>query len=362
MPWLSATAMTLAAQVDDARLTEVCRAGEGTNPVCATVLRLTDSSLLARLAGAVVPPVVEIVLIAVLAYVANRLVRRFIKRSVRGMTHKGIARLGALRQKGLLADTGPLDMARAEMRTETIGGVLRSVATFTIWILALFMMLGAVNVQLGPLIAGAGIAGIALGFGAQNLVKDFLSGIFMLVEDQYGIGDIVDVGEASGTVEGISLRSTRLRDVDGTVWHVPNGEIRRVGNKSQQWSRALLDVGVAYDTDIPTAVSVLERVANDLREDPEWGPQILEQPEVWGVERFDADQITIRMVIQTQPLRQFAVNRELRARIKAAFDQAGIEIPLPQRTVWLRHDERADADSGDGRRARARPEGSGQAS
>ncbi|MDP8928173.1 MAG: mechanosensitive ion channel family protein [Actinomycetota bacterium] len=354
MSELLAAALTLAADVDEAQVAAICQTEEGANAVCAAVLRLTESTLLARIAGAVVPPVLEILLIVVLASLASRLVRRLIKRSVRSMAQTGIAKLGALRHKGLLSDTGPLNVARAEMRTETIGGVLRSVATFVIWTLALFMVLGAVGVELGPLIAGAGIAGIALGFGAQNLVKDFLSGIFMLVEDQYGLGDIIDVGEAAGTVEGISLRSTRLRDVDGTAWHVPNGEIRRVGNKSQQWSRALLDIGVAYDTDIPFAISVLKRVADELHDDPEWGPQILEEPEVWGVERFDADQITLRMVLQTQPLKQFAVSRELRARIKAAFDEVGIEIPLPQRTVWVRSGELARGDGKDGEAAPSR--------
>src|SRR5690606_29200479 len=129
----------------------------------------------------------------------------------------------------------------------------------------------------------------------QSLVKDFLSGIFMIIEDQYGVGDVIDVGEAVGTVEGLTLRTTRLRSVDGAVWHVPNGEIRRVGNMSQQWSRALLDIEVAYGTDIAHARSVIAAVADEVFRAPEWTTKILEQPEIWGVERLGADGIAIRL-------------------------------------------------------------------
>src|SRR5690606_4989578 len=135
--------------------------------------------------------------------------------------------------------------------------VLRSVASLVIWVAAVFVAVGSLrttNIELGPLIAGAGIVGVALGFGAQSLVKDFLTGLFMLIEDQYGVGDIVDVGPATGVVEGITLRTTRLRDVEGVLWHVPNGEIKRVGNLSQQWSRAVLDVPVPYETDLDRAI------------------------------------------------------------------------------------------------------------
>jgi moderate conductance mechanosensitive channel len=311
------------------------------NPICTWLWETTDSQIIAVVGGRVLPAIFQIALIIVLAYIANRMVKRLIKRLVRSMAEKGITRLGALTNKAPLAETRPIDLARATMRTETIGGVLRSVATFMIWGIAIVTILGTVNINLGPLLAGAGIAGIALGFGAQNLVKDFLSGIFMLLEDQYGIGDIIDVGEATGTVEAISLRSTRIRDLWGVVWHVPNGEIRRVGNKSQQWARALLDVGVAYDTPIPKAAAVIKEVADSVWQDPEWAAFVLEEPDVWGVEAFGENQITIRLVVKTQPLQQWKVEREIRKRLKAAFDEHGIEIPFPQRTLWLR-----DASSG----------------
>jgi small conductance mechanosensitive channel len=214
-----------------------------------------------------------------------------------------------------------------------MGAVLRSIAKAAIGTVAVLTVLGEFGVNLGPLIAGAGIAGVALGFGAQSLVKDFLSGIFMLVEDQFGVGDIVDVGEASGLVEGVSLRTTRLRDVEGTVWHVPNGEIHRVGNKSQQWSRALLDVQVAFETDVDEATRVIKAAADEVWHSEEVGPSVLEEPEVWGVEGFGPTGIAIRLVVKTQPADQWKVLRELRSRIKVALDREGIGFGF-QRIPW----------------------------
>jgi moderate conductance mechanosensitive channel len=158
----------------------------------------------------------------------------------------------------------------------------------------------------------------------------------MLLEDQYGVGDIIDAGEAVGVVEGISLRTTRIRDVTGTLWHVPNGEITRIGNMSQEWARALLDIGVAYGTDIDAASEIILRVASAMAEDPDHAEEILEEPEVWGVQDLADDSVVIRLVVKTVPGRQWAVARALRRRIKMAFDAANVEIPFPQRTVWLR--------------------------
>src|SRR5262249_45118442 len=192
----------------------------------------------------------------------------------------------------------------------------------------------AVGIELGPLIAGAGIIGVALGFGSQSLVKDFLSGIFILIEDQFGVGDIVTLdGETSGVVDAVSLRTTRLRSVDGTLWHVPNGDIRRVGNQSQHWSRALIDIEVAYNTDLEHAESVIATVAEALAQED---PRILETPEVWGVEALGANGVTVRLVVKTRPSEQAGVGRELRRRLKVALEQEGIEIPFPQQTVWHR--------------------------
>ena len=183
-------------------------------------------------------------------------------------------------------------------------------------------------------------------------MKDFLAGIFIIVEDQFGVGDIIDVGElsgtpVSGTVESVSLRSTRLRSVNGTVWHVPNGTVLRVGNMSQQWARALLDVSVAYGSDLELAQTEIKRVADELWHDPHWTGQVLEEPEVWGVEDLAADGVTIRLVVKTLPAEQFRVLRELLARIKAALDAAGVEIPTAQRTVWVRRDPARRTRPGD---------------
>ncbi|MGH8902038.1 MAG: mechanosensitive ion channel family protein [Egibacteraceae bacterium] len=294
----------------------------------------------AVLAGTVIPTALRIALICIVAYALNRLARRVIRRFIRDLTEQGLARIGALRARGPLARTGPIDLARATMRTETVGGVLRSMSTVLIFSIAFMLVVGQLGVQLGPLIAGAGIVGVALGFGAQSLVKDFLSGIFILLEDQYGVGDLIDLSEDSkpirGRVESITLRVTRLRDVRGTVWYVPNGEIRAVGNRSQDWARSIIDIGVAHETDTDHASAVIKQVADQLWKDERWSSQVLEEPEVWGVQDFAPDAITLRLVVKTQPGRQPEVSRELRTRIKRAFDQEGIETSSPQRTVWTR--------------------------
>jgi small conductance mechanosensitive channel len=208
-----------------------------------------------------------------------------------------------------------------------MGSLLKSIATGLIMAIVVVMVLDQVGVNIAPIIASAGIVGIALGFGAQNLVKDFLSGIFMILEDQYGVGDSVDVGEATGTVEAVGLRVTRLRDVDGTVWYVRNGEILRVGNQSQNWARTVLDITVAYESDLDQVQQLLQEEASALYEDEQFHDIIIEPPEVWGVERFDKDGAVVRVVLKTAPLQQWLVARTMRQRVKARFDAAGIRIP-----------------------------------
>jgi small conductance mechanosensitive channel len=242
--------------------------------------------------------------------------------------------------EGGLGGNGDAAASRLYLRIDTLVAVLSSLATVAVWSVAVIVALGQFNVSLAPLFAGAGVLGIALGFGAQSVVSDFLSGFFMLFEDQFGVGDVVDLGEASGTVENLSLRTTTIRDVNGTVWHIRNSEIRRVGNKSQLWSRAVLDIDVAYDTDIRRAEGIIQRVADELWRDPDYTDgDIIDPPQVWGVENLGADGVTIRLVVKTDPAEQWMIGRELRLRIKEALDEAGIEIPFPQRTIWLRHDE-----------------------
>jgi moderate conductance mechanosensitive channel len=225
---------------------------------------------------------------------------------------------------------------RREQRAATMGGLLKSITTGVIAIIVVFMIVAQLGYNIAPLIASAGIVGVALGFGAQSLVKDFLGGIFLILEDQYGVGDSVNLGTASGTIEAVGLRVTRLRDVDGTVWYVRNGEILAVGNMSQEWARTVLDVPVAFSEDISRVRDVLQEVAQAVWEDPEYRPVILEAPEVWGVERWDPDGVVMRLVVKTAPQQQWSVARELRERVKDRFDAEGIEIPLPQRMVWRR--------------------------
>jgi moderate conductance mechanosensitive channel len=281
-------------------------------------------------------------LILVLTYVVVRVVKRLIKRSVeRAKDPERSVTLERLRTRAGLSEAPAVPAIATERkarRVDALGSIFGSVASAFIWTLSLLTILGGFGIELGPYIASLGIVGVALGFGAQDLVKDFISGIFMLLEDQYGVGDVVDSGEAVGVVEGISLRTTRIRSVDGTLWYVPNGEIRRLGNMSQDWARALLDIGVSYDTDVEDASRIIAEVAETMAGEEEYVAKFLDAPEVWGVQNLGPDSIDIRLVIKTTPGDQWAIARELRARIKKAFDEASVEIPFPQRTIWLRTD------------------------
>ncbi|MFH0915032.1 MAG: mechanosensitive ion channel family protein [bacterium] len=242
----------------------------------------------------------------------------------------------AVRGLGVKALPASERSVRAAQRADTLGHALSSVASVVIYVIAGMLCLSELEVNLGPLLAGAGIVGVAVGFGAQSLVRDFLSGMFILIEDQYGLGDIVDVGETTGLIEGVTLRSTKLRSLDGTLWHVPNGEIRRSGNKSQYWARILLDVPVPYEADLVAASTLIKEVADGVWSG-DLSSEVIEEPEVWGVEDFGPDSLAVRLVVKTTPGSQWTVAREIRGRLKEAFDQAGIEIPFPQRTVWIRN-------------------------
>ena len=347
-------------QVPPQALQEAC----GTDPsyVCKRLLELTDSEDVAETADLLLSKPFSILLIVVVAWIVVALLHRGIDRfvdSLSGQNRPSRRIKRSLGRSSIVAHTLPDSVLetgsvsiRAAARSQTLGHVLHSIAAVTVWTIATITILGELGIDLGPLIAGAGIAGIAIGFGAQSLVKDFLAGMFIIVEDQYGVGDIIDVGElsgtqVSGTVESVSLRATRLRSVNGTVWHVPNGTVARVGNMSQQWARALLDVSVAYGSDLDLAQTEIKRVADGLWQDPAWAGRVLEEPEVWGVEELAADGVTIRLVVKTLPAEQFKVLRELRVRIKQALDAAGVEIPTAQRTVWVRRDAGSEATEDD---------------
>ena len=213
---------------------------------------------------------------------------------------------------------------RRQQRVRALGSVLRSAASVTIFSIAGVVILGDLGINLAPLLASAGVVGIAIGFGAQNLVRDYLAGVFMLVEDQYGVGDVITVGDATGTVETVTLRITRMRDVNGIVWHIRNGAIEKVGNESQGWARAVIDFPVPYAADLGTIRTILANAAESMWNEPVWRAVMLEKPEVWGAQEVTPAKVTMRIVVKTAPLRQWEVERETRARVKAALDAAGI--------------------------------------
>jgi len=266
-----------------------------------------------------------LLLIALLTrYLLHRLIDRGVARAA--ATEPPDRLLGSRRAaRVVLGGTGVYSERRA-LRAATLGSLLKSIVTAVIGVIVVVMAMEILGYPIGPLIASAGILGVALGFGAQNLVKDFLSGIFMLLEDQYGVGDVIDMGPASGTVEGVGLRVTRMRAIDGTVWYVRNGEVVRVGNSSHGWARAVLDVPVAYGQDSERARALVEQVAAELAADPKWSEHVLEAPEVWGVEDVQADAFLLRLVVKTEPLQQWPVARELRERIMRTFTAEGVEI------------------------------------
>ena len=242
---------------------------------------------------------------------------------------KGAAGAESMPQAGAIAAaTAHAERAlvdeRRHQRVRALGSVLRSAASVTIFTIAGVVVLGDLGINLAPLLASAGVVGIAVGFGAQNLVRDYLSGIFMLVEDQYGVGDVITVGGATGTVETVTLRITRLRDVHGIVWHVRNGTIEQVGNESQGWARAVIDFPVPYTADLATIRAILATAAEAMWNEPVWRGVMLEKPEVWGAQQVFSTEVTMRIVVKTTPLRQWEVEREMRARVKAALDAAGI--------------------------------------
>ncbi len=254
----------------------------------------------------------------VVRWVLHRLVDRITRRAEEGLLPDQLSRLAT-------------DPTRRIQRARTIGSLLKSIVS-GVTVAVIGTMILSEFVDIGPILASAGILGVALGFGAQSLVKDFLSGIFMIFEDQYGVGDVVDAGEASGTVEAVGLRVTRLRDVDGTVWYVRNGEIVRIGNKSQNWARSVLDVNVGYAEDLTRVRRLLEEVAHGLWEDEEFAGVVIEEPEVWGVEALTPEGVTVRVTLKTAPLEQWRVARVMRERIQARFEHEGIQFA--HRVVW----------------------------
>jgi moderate conductance mechanosensitive channel len=222
---------------------------------------------------------------------------------------------------------------RRRQRAKALGSILSNAASVLIFGIAAVTIAGDLGLNLAPVLASAGVLGIAIGFGAQSLVRDFLAGIFMLLEDQYGVGDVIDSGYATGTVEAVSLRVTTLRDVNGVVWYVRNGTINRIGNESQGWARAVIDFPVANDQDLPQVRRVMMETAAQMWQEERWHDVITEEPEVWGVEAVYSDAIVMRLVARTLPLRQWEVARELRERLKMALNFAAAPGQAIQATV-----------------------------
>lgn len=338
-------------QTNETTLSEACSLPP--SPICRFVYEQTNSGTLASASDTLTTAGLRILLIVAIAWAVRRLVRRHSSRVIDLVISKQEVADKELADNAdpNLSEEQRIELAlrreRSRQRSSTLGQVLASIVSVLVVFVAALMILAEVGVNLAPIIAGAGIVGIALGFGAQQMVKDFLAGIFIIVEDEYGVGDVVDTGHATGVVERMSLRVTQLRDVNGTVWYVPNGEIQRVGNLSQLWARAVLDIDVAYDTDLDLAAETLLGVANELWREKLPDRTIIAEPEFWGVERFGADAVSLRLVVKTEPTEQWATARELRGRIKREFDAVGIEIPFPQRTVWNRTVPQAEPTDSD---------------
>ncbi len=229
----------------------------------------------------------------------------------------------------LLQEMAMVNGERYTQRTATLGSVSSSLISVTLGVIAVLTIMAILNVPLAPLLTSAGVGGVALAFGAQSLIKDFLSGMFMLLEDQYGVGDLIDTGEVKGTVEEVGLRVTRLRDMHGTVWYVRNGEILRLGNQSQGWSTAIVDVPVAYDEDPGEVISVLEGVADEAAASPDLADVLLERPTVVGVNAVSATTMTVRMIGKTLPNQHWQVQRWLLERALSALGKAGVRSPAP---------------------------------
>jgi len=266
----------------------------------------------------------RILLIIVVALVLNWLLRLLLTRAVNGVV-RGVKRAQDVESTQELT-AGPHLNARAVQRTRTLGTFGRNVISWLIFFLVLFLVLAQFNVNLTAVIASAGFVAAGLAFGAQNVVKDMLNGIFMVFEDQLGVGDLVTIAAVTGTVEHVGIRVTQVRAGDGTLWFVRNGEILTLGNKSQGWGRAIMDITVAADEDLDRVEVVALECARDLAHSPEFVRRVMGEPEVLGLESVTGDRATIRLTIRTRPEAQFSVQRELRAKIKKRFGELGIQL------------------------------------
>lgn len=284
---------------------------------------------------------IRVVAYIVIVLIARYLLHRMIDRATTGRVKK--ARSGEappqdkkppllryLRDRASATTNGMKAAQRRQQRAQTIGSVLKSTVSIVLLVWMVLAILSVLGVNIAPFIASAGVVGLAIGFGAQNLVRDFVSGVFMLLEDQYGVGDTVDLGEVTGEVQSVGLRITTVRDIDGTLWYVRNGEIARVGNMSQDYAVARVEVPVALTADVDRAEKVAVDAAREVIADPSMAGKVLGEPEMLGVQSLSADQLTLRMTLKTRPNAQWSVQRRLRREILRAYDENGIDLPYPQ--------------------------------
>jgi len=247
-----------------------------------------------------------------------------------------LLRAVANRILGLMAASGEPVITEREKRSRTVASLLRTGGTTLVLVIAGMMVFREIGLDITPILAGAGVAGFAIGFGAQGLIKDVIAGFFILLEDQFHVGDVIQAAGVSGQVEQVTLRLTIIRDLQGTVHFIPNGEIKVVSNLTKEWARAVLEIGVGYEEDVDRVIALLSQVGRSMAEDEVFGKLLVEPPQVLGVEALAESQVTIRVLAKTFPLKQWEVARELRRRIKVRFDQEGIQTPYPHRVVITR--------------------------
>ncbi len=261
---------------------------------------------------------IRIVVILIAAFVAYRVVQFVVRRVEQSVE-----------------DDDPNTKNEVEKRAETLSRIVNQVSLVLIVLVVGMLIMKELGFDIAPIVAGAGIAGLAVGFGAQNLVKDVITGFFILLENQFRVGDVVSIAGKNGLVEAINLRTTVLRDLEGNVHVVPNGAIETVTNMTREWSRIVLNVGVAYKESVDRVMEVLAELGKTMEADPEFGPKILEPLTILGLDSFGDSAIVIKVMFKTRPLTQWAVGREFRRRIKNRFDEEGIEIPFPHLTLYV---------------------------
>ncbi len=223
----------------------------------------------------------------------------------------------------------------ASKRANTLGTLIRTTAVIVIFLITALMILSELGINLAPVIAAAGIGGLAIGFGAQNLVRDVISGFFLIIENQVRVGDVVNIDGKGGVVENLTLRIIRLRDLHGTVHYIPHGQVSVVSNLTKDFSRYVFDIGVAYRENVDEVIKILEDLGNEMANDPDYGNVILEPLEIMGLDRFEDSAVVVRARITTLPIQQWRVGREFNRRLKKIFDERGIEIPFPHRTLYM---------------------------